>query len=307
MAPLPSTLPRERGHRTVDIAALVRSLRPLQWTKNAVVLAALVFSGELFSLGSLARAIAAALVFCCASSAMYLVNDIRDVEGDRVHPKKRLRPIAAGLITTGQATAAAAALFGLAVVGAWLVGPPFLVVILNYVALIVAYTYGLKRLVILDVFAIAAGFVLRAVGGAVAIDVPVSPWLYLCTLLLALFIGFGKRRHELTSLETDAIRHRANLESYTVPLLDQITGVVAAATVMAYSLYTFDAPNVPQNHAMMLTIPFVVYALFRYLYLTQRRDLGGAPEVLLFADRSLLACIAGWGLTAIVILYLVPR
>jgi len=275
--------------------------------QNAVVLAALVFSGELFSLGSLARAIAAALVFCCASSAMYLVNDIRDVEGDRVHPKKRLRPIAAGLITTGQATAAAAALFGLAVVGAWLVGPPFLVVILNYVALIVAYTYGLKRLVILDVFAIAAGFVLRAVGGAVAIDVPVSPWLYLCTLLLALFIGFGKRRHELTSLETDAIRHRANLESYTVPLLDQITGVVAAATVMAYSLYTFDAPNVPQNHAMMLTIPFVVYALFRYLYLTQRRDLGGAPEVLLFADRSLLACIAGWGLTAIVILYLVPR
>ena len=306
-APLPATLTRPRGVRAVAVPPVVRCLRPLQWTKNAVVFAALVFSGELFAGGSLARAAAAALVFCCASSAMYLVNDLRDVEGDRVHPTKRHRPIAAGQVTPAQATVAAATLFGLATLGAWLLGSGFLVVILAYVALMVAYSYGLKRLVILDVFAIAAGFVLRAVGGAVAIAVPVSPWLYLCTLLLALFIGFGKRRHELTSLEAAAVRHRANLESYTVPLLDQITGVVAAATVMAYSLYTFDAPNLPPNHAMMLTIPFVVYALFRYLFLVQRRDLGGAPEVLLFADRALLACIAGWGLTSVAILYLVPR
>ena len=291
----------------VRLPPLIRSLRPLQWTKNAVVFAALVFSGELFEVGSLLRTLVAAAVFCCASSAMYLVNDLRDVEGDRVHPRKRHRPIAAGLITPSQAAAAAAVLFGIAVAGAWLVGVPLLAVVLAYVALMVAYSYGLKRLVILDVFAIAAGFVLRAVGGAVAIDVPVSPWLYLCTLLLALFIGFGKRRHELTSLEAEAVRHRANLEAYSVPLLDQITGVVASAIVMAYSLYTFDAPNVPSNQAMMLTIPFVVYAVFRYLYLTQRRDLGGAPEVLLFADRSLLACIVGWGVTSVAILYLVPR
>jgi 4-hydroxybenzoate polyprenyltransferase len=286
---------------------LLRSLRPLQWTKNAVVLAALVFSGELFTVGSVARAAAAALVFCCASSAMYLVNDLRDASGDRVHPTKRHRPIAAGLVTTGQAAATGAALFGLAVVGAWLVGPTFLAVVLTYVALMMAYSYGLKRLVILDVFAIAAGFVLRAVGGAFAIDVPVSPWLYLCTLLLALFIGFGKRRHELTSLEGEAVRHRVNLEAYSVPLLDQIIGVMAAAIVMAYSLYTFDASNVPRNHAMMLTIPFIVYALFRYLYLIQRGDLGGAPETLLFTDRALLVCIAGWALTSVIILYLVPK
>ena len=297
---------RRRGTPVVRLPPLVRSLRPLQWTKNAVVFAALVFSGELFEVGAVLRTLLVAAVFCCASSAMYLVNDIRDVEGDRIHPKKRHRPIAAGLVTPGQAAATAAVLFGLAVTGAWLVGPPLLAVVLTYLLLMVAYSYGLKRLVILDVFAIAAGFVLRAVSGAVAIDVPISPWLYLCTLLLALFLGFGKRRHELTSLEADAVRHRANLEAYSVPLLDQIIGIVAAAIVMAYSLYTFGAANVPGNQAMMLTIPFVAYAVFRYLYLTQRRGLGGAPETLLFADRSLLACIAGWGLTSIAILYLMP-
>lgn len=307
VSPLPPALAYTGSHRIVDVRALLRSLRPLQWTKNAVVFAALVFSGELFAAGSLARVVVAALVFCCASSAMYLVNDLRDVEEDRVHPEKRHRPIAAGRIPKSQATSAAVVLLGLAVVAAWLVGPSFLVVILTYVALMIAYSYGLKRLVILDVFAIAAGFVLRAVGGGVAIDVPISPWLYLCTMLLALFIGFGKRRHELASLESEAVRHRANLASYTVPLLDQIIGLIASATIMAYSLYTFDAPNLPPTRAMMLTIPFVVYALFRYLYLTQRRDLGGAPEVLLFADRPLLLGIVGWGLTSVVILYLVPQ
>ena len=302
-----SGLGRRVSTPIVRLPPLVRSLRPLQWAKNAVVFAALVFSGGLFGVGALLQTLTAAAVFCCASSAMYLVNDLRDIEGDRVHPVKRHRPIAAGLVTTRQATLAAMVLFSLAVVGAWLVAAPLLAVILTYVALVMAYSYGLKRLVILDVFAIAAGFVLRAVGGAVAIRVPVSPWLYLCTLLLALFVGFGKRRHELTSLDTEAVRHRVNLEAYSVPLLDQIIGVVASAIVMTYSLYTFAAPNVPQNHAMMLTIPFVVYGLFRYLYLIQRRDLGGAPETLLFADRPLLVCIAGWGLTSVAILYLVPR
>lgn len=300
----PARFKREQFARPVNLPALVRALRPLQWTKNGVVVAALVFGGELFAAGSLARAAAAAIVFCCASSGVYLVNDLRDAEGDRVHPQKRHRPIAAGLVTPTHAALAAAALFAIALAGAWLVRPPFLAVVLGYLALMAAYSYGLKRLAILDVFAIAAGFVLRAVGGAVAIAVPVSPWLYVCTMLLALFVGFGKRRHELTSLVAEAAGHRANLEAYSVPLLDQIIGIVAAATVMAYALYTVDAPNLPGNHAMMLTIPFVVYALFRYLYLIHRRDLGGAPEALLFADRPLLGCIAGWGLSSVAILYL---
>ena len=300
----PTRLTREHLARPANLRALLGALRPLQWTKNAVVVAALVFSGELFDLGSLARAVAAVVVFCCVSSGVYLVNDLRDVEADRVHPQKRHRPIAAGLVAPTHAALAAAALFVIAFVAAWQVRPPFLAVVLGYVALMVAYSYGLKRLVILDVFAIAAGFVLRAVGGAVAIAVPVSPWLYVCTMLLALFIGFAKRRHERTSLEAEAGYHRANLEAYSVPLLDQIIGIVASATVMAYALYTVDAPNLPGNHAMMLTIPFVVYALFRYLYLIHRRDLGGAPEALLFADRPLLGCIAGWGLISVAILYL---
>ena len=287
-----------------DRRSLLRALRPLQWTKNTVVLAALVFSGGLFDAEPLARAAAAAIVFCCASSIVYLVNDLRDVAGDRLRPTKRLRPIAAGTVTRRQARTTALGLFALAATAAWVVRPAFLAVVAGYLVLMVGYSYGLKRLVILDVVAIAAGFVLRAVGGAVAIDVQISPWLYLCTMLLALFIGFGKRRHELGFLEAEAARHRANLEAYSVPLLDQLIGVVASATMMAYAFYTFDAPNVPRNHAMMLTIPFVVYALVRYLYLVHRRDLGGAPEVLLFADPPLLVCIAGWGLSSVAILYL---
>jgi 4-hydroxybenzoate polyprenyltransferase len=174
----------------------------------------------------------------------------------------------------------------------------------GYIGLMVAYSYGLKRVVILDVFAIAAGFVLRAAGGAVAIDVPISPWLYVCTMLLALFIGFGKRRHELTSLHDAAALHRANLSAYSLPLLDQMISVIASATVMAYSFYTFDAASVPRNHAMMLTIPFVAYAIFRYLYLIHHDDRTGSPETLLFADAPLFICIASWGVTSVVILYL---
>ena len=170
-------------------------------------------------------------------------------------------------------------------------------------ALMVAYSYRLKQLVIIDVFAIAAGFVLRAAGGAVAIEVPISPWLYVCTMLLALFLGFGKRRHELSTLQAAAVHHRANLDSYSIPLLDQIIAVVASATVMTYSLYTFDAATVPENHAMMLTIPFVVYAIFRYLFLMYRKDQGGSPEVLLVTDAPLLICLVGWAISSLAIVY----
>ncbi|MDQ3779208.1 MAG: decaprenyl-phosphate phosphoribosyltransferase [Chloroflexota bacterium] len=294
---------QEQRSRRVSVNALLGALRPLQWTKNAIVLAAVVFSGELFDAEQLARAGVAAVIFCIVSSGVYLINDLRDVEADRAHSQKRHRPIAAGLVTPTQGILVAATLFLIAFVAACQLGISFLLVVLTYIALMTAYTYGLKRLAILDVFAIASGFVLRAVAGAVAINAPISPWLYVCTMLLALFIGFGKRRHELMLLEGEATRHRANLDIYSVSLLDQIIGIVASSTVMVYSLYTFDAPNVPRNHTMMLTIPFVVYAIFRYLYLLQRRDLGGAPEVLLFTDIPLLACIVGWAFGTVAILY----
>jgi len=284
--------------------ALLRALRPLQWTKNGLVFAALAFDQRLFEPNPLLRTVVAALVFCAVSSAVYLVNDLRDVERDRLHPKQRRRPIAAGEVTARQAAVTAAALVAGAVGASLLVRPEFAAVVVGYLGLMLAYTYGLKHAMMLDVFAIAAGFVLRAAGGAVAIAVPISPWLYVCSALLALFLGFAKRRHELSTLEANAARHRPNLAAYSVPLLDQIIGIVASATVMAYAFYTFGADNVPENHAMMLTIPFVVYAIFRYLFLIQRRNLGGSPEVVLVTDRPLLACIGAWGLTSVLILYL---
>lgn len=283
--------------------AIIRALRPLQWTKNGLVFAALAFDRHVFELEPLLRCLAAAIVFCAVSSGIYLINDVRDAEQDRLHPKKRRRPIAAGELSPERATAVAAVLLIGGFAGALLIRPGFGAVIAGYMALMIAYSYGLKRLVIIDVFAIAAGFVFRAAGGAVAIEVPISPWLYVCTMLLALFLGFGKRRNELATLQEAAVHHRSNLDSYSVPLLDQIIAVVSSATVMTYSLYTFDAPNVPANHAMMLTIPFVVYAIFRYLFLIYRKDQGGSPEVLLVTDRPLFLCIIGWAVTSVAILY----
>lgn len=287
----------------VRLPAAVRALRPLQWTKNGLVFAAVVFAGKADDAGAIARSVGAALVFCAVSSGIYLINDLRDAEADRHHPKKRFRPIAAGELAPRAAVGLATALLLAGAVAALAIRPAFALVVAGYVALMVAYSYGLKRVVIVDVFAIAAGFVLRAAGGAIAIAVPVSPWLYLTTMLGALFLGFGKRRNELATLE-QAGRHRANLDAYSLPLLDQIIGIVSSATVITYSLYTFDAPAVPDNQAMMLTIPFVLYALFRYLYLIYRKELGGSPEVLLVTDKPLLACIVGWAATSVVIMYL---
>jgi len=286
------------------LPAIIRALRPLQWTKNALVFPALIFSVRAFELKYLLLSIGAAIVFCAVSSGIYLINDVRDIEQDRHHPKKRLRPIAAGEVNPRTAVVLSIVLIASGFAAAFALRPAFCAVIAGYVVLMVSYSYGLKKVVMLDVFAIAAGFVLRAAGGAIVISVPISPWLYVCTMLGALFIGFGKRRNELTTLEHHAARHRANLEFYTVPLLDQIIGIVSSATVMTYSLYTFDANVVPENHSMMLTIPFVMYAIFRYLYLIYRQQLGGSPEVLLVTDRPLFICIVGWGLTSVAILYL---
>jgi len=284
------------------LPAVLRALRPLQWTKNGLVFAALIFADRAFDLESVLRATGAALVFCAISSGIYLINDVRDAEQDRYHPKKRHRPIAAGLVTPRYAMVVAGLLLLIGFLGALSVRPAFVGIAVGYIVLMVAYSYGLKRIVILDVFAISAGFVLRAVGGAVAISVPISPWLYVCTMLGALFIGFAKRRNEIATLEHAGL-HRANLDSYSLPMLDQIIAIVSSATLMAYSLYTFDAPTVPDNHALMLTIPFVAYALFRYLFLVYKKELGGSPEVILVTDKPLLACILGWVLTSVTILY----
>jgi 4-hydroxybenzoate polyprenyltransferase len=292
------------AQRMLRLPPLIRAMRPLQWTKNALVFAAVIFTHQAFQLEPLLTSIAAAVVFCAVSSGTYLINDIRDLEQDRAHPRKRYRPIPAGEVSIRQAAVTATILLVSGFIVSWLIRPEFSAVIAIYVALMIAYSYGLKRLVIIDVFAIAAGFVLRAAGGAVALEVPISPWLYVCTMLLALFVGFGKRRSELVLLEADAGKHRANLDLYTVPMLDQIIGILASATIMAYSLYSFDAAAVPDNKSLMLTIPFVIYAIFRYLYLIHRHNLGGSPETLLFSDKPLLLSIVGWGLSSAVILSL---
>jgi 4-hydroxybenzoate polyprenyltransferase len=279
-------------------------LRPLQWTKNGVLFAALVFDQRLFELDPLLRTIVAALVFCALSSAMYLINDIRDIEADRQHPLKRHRAIASGALLPPAALRLAAGLLAGALLAAALVLIDFLYVCLAYVGLMLLYSLLLKRLVLIDVLAIAAGFVLRSAAGAVAIAVEISPWLLVCTMLLALLLGFGKRRHESIILRGRAARHRANLALYTPRLLDQLIGLSAAATLIAYAVYTFDAAAVPANHSMMLTIPIVAYAVFRYLYLVYARRLGGSPEVLLLRDRPLLAAIVLWGLSSVAVLYL---
>jgi 4-hydroxybenzoate polyprenyltransferase len=278
-------------------------MRPLQWTKNGLVFAALLFDRKVFQFDSVIRCLGAALVFCAVSSAIYLINDVRDIEQDKHHPRKRFRPIASGAVSKAQAMRVAIGLFLSGIICALAIHPEFALVVAGYIVLMVGYSYGLKRLVIVDVFAIAAGFVLRAAGGALAIQVGASPWLFVCTALGALFIGFGKRRNELVTLEALAGQHRANLEEYSIPMLDQIIAIVSAAMLIAYSLYTFDATNVPDSHAMMLTIPFVAYGLFRYLYLVYRKGEGGSPEMLLVRDPGLLVCITGWIGTALAILY----
>lgn len=282
---------------------LLQAMRPIQWSKNSLVFAALLFDRQVFNWESLLRCLGAALVFCAVSSAIYLINDVRDVEQDRLHPRKRYRPIASGAVSVSQATRVSILLFVLSILASLLIRPAFALVILAYIVLMIGYSYGLKRLVIVDVFAIATGFVLRAVGGAVAIHVSASPWLFVCTALGALFIGFGKRRNELVTLEAAAGAHRANLDEYSLPMLDQIIAIVSSAMLIAYALYTFDATNVPDSHAMMLTIPFVAYGLFRYLFLIYRRGEGGSPELLLLKDPGLLICIAGWVATALTVLY----
>lgn len=288
-----------------QLTALLISLRPDQWTKNLFVFAGLLFGQRLADGSALATAFGAFTVFCALSSAMYLVNDVLDQEEDRRHPTKSRRPIAAGIISPGLALGAAVALSLGGLAGAFWLGRDVGLVALGFLLLLGLYSQTLKHIVILDVLAIAIGFVLRAVAGAVAVAVPISQWLLICTLLLALFLGFAKRRHELVLLGEGAAGHRRALAEYSSHLLDQLIAIVAAATVVSYAFYTVEPSTVErfQTDWLTLTLPFPVYGIFRYLYLVHLRDGGGSPSELLLGDRPLLACVALWGIAVGVIIY----
>jgi 4-hydroxybenzoate polyprenyltransferase len=287
-----------------DAAVLLQALRPKQWTKNLIVFVGAIFSLRLTQPDALLGTAAAFVVFCALSSAGYLINDLRDIQADREHPVKRRRPIASGIISPTQALGLAGLLIVLGLALAWLVRPTLVMVAAGYLALTVIYSIALKHMVLVDLFAIAGGFVLRVVGGAVVVGVRVSPWLYVCTILVALFLGLAKRRQELRLLEEAAGSHRRNLSEYTIELVDQLTNIVTSAILMAYSLYTFSAPNLPSNDSMMLTIPLVLYGLFRYIYLVRVRGLGGSPEELLLSDRPLLLTALGWVALCTSLLYI---
>jgi 4-hydroxybenzoate polyprenyltransferase len=280
-------------------------LRPAQWSKNAVLFAALIFSKHLFVLSDVVTAAAAFFCFCLVASGAYVMNDLRDCERDREHPLKSKRPLPAGRIRRATAVWISLALMATGLSAAAVLGLGFALLLFVYLLLQVAYTFSLKEMVILDVMSIATGFVIRAVAGGVAIDVPISPWLVICTFLLALFLGFSKRRHELVLLEGRATDHRAALREYSPYFLDQMISVVTASTVVAYAIYTA-SPEVQEKlgtDKLYLTIPFVLFGIFRYLYLVHQKEEGGNPTQLLLSDRPLQVDIVLWIMTASLLLY----
>lgn len=329
-----------------QVRLLLKGMRPRQWTKNILVFAGITFAGRLLDGISLVRAIVAFAVFCLLAGAIYLINDLADLERDRIHPVKRLRPLASGRLALRTASIGIGLSLLLALAGITLMlvlplptnqdiyhlaltsWPPhaalvghkllsgdaytayggsgvlFAILSLAYFALMLAYTFRLKHIVLLDIFAIAAGFVLRVLAGAVAVAVHISPWLYLCTILLSLFLALGKRRQELLSLEHNASAHRRILSEYTPQLLDQLITVVTSATIMAYSLYTFQGET--GDRRLMVTIPFVLYGIFRYLYLIYARGEGGSPEEILLRDTHVRWSVVLCAITVALVLYVVP-
>ncbi len=287
------------------LSALLKTMRPRQWTKNVFIFAALVFDKQFFIAASFLKTLAGFALFCLISSTVYIFNDLADIEADRKHPEKKNRPIPSGKLPVSVAWMAGIVLVVVTLgIGYWL-SPGFAAVMGAYFVINLAYSKWLKHVPILDVLIIATGFVLRVGAGVTLIHVErFSPWLYVVMTLLSLFLGFGKRRAELVLLEGGAGSHRKVLEGYTIPLLDQYIMIVSGTTIVAYSLYTFSAPNVPANHSMMLTIPFVVYAIFRYLYLIHVEKQGGAPEDILITDRPFQIAMVLWALVVLVVFYL---
>lgn len=283
-----------------------RSMRPRQWVKNTVVLAPLIFSRKFSEPHMFAQSIYAAVLFCMASSCTYIINDLLDRKNDRRHPEKSQRPIISGSLAPGIALLAALILAVSSLSLSFLLGPDFGLLILVYLVVLgIGYSLILKKIVIVDVMTIAVGFVLRVAGGAVVIDAHISSWLFLCTVLLALFLGFGKRRHELILLDNHAQEHREILKEYSPYFLDQMMSVVTASTVIAYALYAI-SPEVAEKLGtpyLYLTIPFVLYGIFRYLYLIHQKEEGGSPSAILFNDKPLLLNILFWAAAVIAMLY----
>jgi 4-hydroxybenzoate polyprenyltransferase len=286
-------------HRRSPLRALLVSLRPRQWTKNLLLFAGIVFAAKLGDVSRWGEAVAAFAAYCAASSASYLVNDVRDAPHDRAHPVKRARPIARAELSVRTALTIAGMLLLAAFALVAPLGLASTLFLCTFFALQAAYTVSLKHVVLLDVMTIGGLFVVRAAAGAAAVNVRISPWLLLCTALLALFLALAKRRGELVLVGAEATPGRPVLEGYSLALVDQLVTVVAASTVISYCLYTFTARD---SKAMMVTIPFVVFGIFRYLLLMHRRDLGEEPEEVLLRDLPILACIAGWAACAAIIL-----
>ncbi|MFN8482807.1 MAG: decaprenyl-phosphate phosphoribosyltransferase [Anaerolineae bacterium] len=286
---------------------LFKAMRPRQWTKNLFVYAALLFDAKLLDVPLFLKTTAGFLIFCLLSSAVYLINDLSDMEADRAHPTKRFRPLASGRLSPRVAIVATVLFIAVSLPASFALDWRFGLISIGYLALQIAYTFVLKNIVLVDVFCIAAGFVLRVAAGVVLVQARnFSPWLYLTVTLLALFIAIGKRRHELTLLQGKADSHRRILSQYNLRLLDDMMGLVTAATAVTYAFYTFSAPNLPPNHLMMLTIPFVLYGIFRYQYLIHVRGEGGSPDELLLRDKPLIVDIVLWGLTVFAVMYIVP-
>ncbi len=287
------------------ILGILKTLRPKQWTKNGFIFAALIFDIKLFQFEPLVKTVLGFILLCVISGTIYLINDLVDVEKDRQHPTKKNRPIPSGQLPFQVAVAAAIILTAISLPLSFLLDLNFGIIAASYWLLHLAYSLILKNIVIVDVLSVAAGFVLRVAGGVALVRAErFSPWLYVFTVLLALFLVLGKRRQELVLLKGQASNSRSILSEYNLPFLDEMMAIVTAGTVMTYAFYTFSAPNLPSNHLMMLTIPFVIYGIFRYLYVIHVLGDGGAPDEVLLVDRPLQISIVLFMMTAVVILYL---
>jgi 4-hydroxybenzoate polyprenyltransferase len=289
----------------VNISAIFESLRPKQWLKNLFIFAPLIFSQNVLQWPLLQRTLLGFLAFCLLSGAVYIFNDLRDLEEDKHHPLKSRRPLASGRLKKSHAWIAFILIGAGSLALSYALSPKFFAAALVYFILQTAYSLGLKHIVILELFVIAAGFVLRVVAGGLIIDVALSPWLLICTFLLALFLAMSKRRHELVLLEDDAQAHRPILKEYSPLLLDQMISVVTASTVVAYCLYTISDETVAKfgTTNLIFTVPFVIYGIFRYLYLVHQKNLGGSPEALVLKDRPLLMTLILWIAVSAIILY----
>jgi 4-hydroxybenzoate polyprenyltransferase len=286
------------------IVALIQTMRPKQWLKNIVVFAPLVFDVKLFNPRYLLQTVIGFVMLCLISGTVYIINDLVDIEKDRQHPKKRERPLPSGRLSTRAAVIAAIIITLVVLPLGFLLNSLFGIILTLYLLIQFAYSFWLKNIVIIDAMLIASGFLLRVAAGVPLVDAErFSPWLSVCMTLLALLFGFGKRRHELVLLQENANTHRQSLQEYNLPLLDHIISIVTASTLVTYAFYTFSAPNLPPNHTMMLTIPFILYAIFRYLYLIHVKEMGGAPEEIALSDRPLQATFILWGMSVVIVMY----